>query len=148
MKATGLFIAITVIALLFAACNKNEVSPPKNINFNASYTGTFVYSNTDPAANYVPLKGNITIVFSGKGYTATSPLSMYAASAKGVFSTDYNLITFADSTVHPANFDWGIILNGIYSSTTKGDSLFLTKKASTSTYTYKLLKSPVTFSNN
>ena len=140
MRAPKLCIMITAMALLFAACNKNKVAPIKADIFSGTYTGKFIYGNTDPSANFVPLTGNPTVVFSGKGYTATSSLPPFASSAKGSFTNDDKQATFADSTIHPANFDWGLILNGTYTYTTKGDSLFLIKKASFSTYTYKLLK--------
>jgi hypothetical protein len=132
-----LLIALTFAASLFISCKKHTVAPGSI--FNGKYAGTFTYSNNDPTANYVPLTGWVGVIFNDKHYYSTSPLSMFAAGASGNFINDAKQITFADSTVHPANFDWGIILNGSYTYTTKGDSLFLTKKVSYNIYSYKLV---------
>jgi hypothetical protein len=129
---------LILTAVLFVGCKKDKVASATT-NLDGSYVGEFAYSASGATIYAPPISGRLTINMSVNKYTATSPIN-FPASAAGHFTINNNQIAYTDSTVHTANFDWGLILNGTYTYSTKGDSLFLTKKSSFSTYAYKLVK--------
>ena len=136
MKANILCALLGVI--LFASCKKTEVQT--ELLTNATYSGTFRSTNTNTAINSQDISGNVTLVLNGSAYTCTSPTTNLAASAKGSFAVSGQQYIFRDSLIHPANFDWQVILGGTYNATVKADSLFLTKVVNTGVYSYKLKK--------
>ncbi|QQL51155.1 hypothetical protein [Mucilaginibacter ginkgonis] len=136
MKKLYLFMLIAG----FVACKKEDVKVNASIT-DGTYTGTFLYSNRNPAVNYVPLTGNVTLIMKNRAYTCTSPSTSFGAAARGRFDIPGQQIVFTDSLVHTANFDGNIVLNGTYDAVVKDDSLFLTKTVNTyAVYSYKLKK--------
>ncbi|WCT10263.1 hypothetical protein [Mucilaginibacter jinjuensis] len=146
MKALKLYIPIVAI-LLSAGCKKEKTIPTVASNLDGSYYGDFAYSAIG-ATVYTPINGKVSINMRANKYTASSPVSTFGAGGGGHFSISNNQIAYTDTTVHTANFDWGIILNGTYTYTTRGDSLFLTKKTTSSSYTYKLAKTTIFYTAN
>ena len=129
---TPIFFILLSATLSFTACSKNEATPlPQKLD--GTYTGAF--TSTSVGATNATAK----VVITGKTYQATLNTA-FGVSSKGSYVTSNNQIAFTDSTVHTANFDWGLLLNGTYSSTTKGDSLILVKKGTGYNYTYRLKK--------
>ncbi|MBB6108433.1 hypothetical protein [Mucilaginibacter lappiensis] len=129
---TPIFFILLSATLSFTACTKDKATaPPQKLD--GTYTGAFTSSSTD-ATN-----ATAKVVISGKTYQATLNTA-FGVSSKGSYATGNNQIAFTDSTVHTANFDWGLLLNGTYTSTTKGDSLILVKKGAGFNYTYRLKK--------
>ena len=62
------------------------------------------------------------------------------AGGQGTYTTQYDNITFKDTTAHTADFDTNQVLNGTYNYSTKGDSLLIVKQINYVFYTYKLKK--------
>jgi hypothetical protein len=130
MKTPIYFILLSA-TLSFTACSKNEATPlPQKLD--GTYTGTFTCSG----AGSINTTAHVTI--SGKTYQGSLNTTFGVLSRGSYVVNNSNQITFTDSTVHTANFNWGLLLNGTYSSTTKGDSLILVKKGTD--YTYRLKK--------
>ena len=131
MKTPVLFILLSAV-LSFTACTKNKVTPlPQKLD--GTYTGAFTATGTDA------INTTAHVVIAGRTYQG-SLNTTFGVLSRGSYIVNNNQITFTDSTVHTANFNWGLLLNGTYSSTIKGDSLILVKKGSGFNYVYRLKK--------
>jgi len=129
MKSQSLIVRLFAL-LALAACNKDNATP---VQLDGAYTGTFTSSSVN-ATN-----GTIKVLISGKTYQATLNTFM-AIGSRGSYTVNNNQLTFQDSLVHTANFDWGLLLNGTYTQITKGDSLILEKRGDSYSYVYRLKK--------
>jgi len=131
-----LLIALTAIAL--GCKNNNNTNPTLPGN---TYTGHLVADEKNDDFKTGPITIPVSVTFNGNNYQSTLlAASPFAAGAKGSFKLTGNIISLADSTVHPANFDWNLILSGHYSYKLKGDSLTMIRMAGNNTYSYKLKK--------
>ncbi|WP_183562436.1 hypothetical protein [Mucilaginibacter sp. SP1R1] len=128
---TSVFFILLLTLLSFAACHKDKTITP--LKLEGIYNGTLISSS--PGESSV----NAKVTLSAKTYQA-SLTTPFGAGSKGSYIINNNQVTFTDSTVHTANFDWGLLLNGTYTPTTKGDSLILIKKGEGYNYTYHLKK--------
>jgi hypothetical protein len=124
-------------ALCLLSCSKQIL---KTTNIDGNYTGVLEVTSTDPAANTVPLQGKVSAVFKGNDYTCATNMTTAYASGAGKFFVKKDVMTFTDTLMHPANFDWNLILNGSYTYDIAGDNITLVKKLGTATYTYHLKK--------
>ncbi|MDN3550930.1 hypothetical protein [Mucilaginibacter aquaedulcis] len=129
MKAQPMLITL-LISLSLVACKKDKAKP---VGLSGTYSGK-LYS-TSPGVT----QANAQLVISNRNYTAAVDIP-FGGGSRGTYMVNGNEITFTDSLVHTANFDWGLLLNGKYTSTTKGDSLILVKTSNNYNYTYRLKK--------
>ena len=125
------------IILLLATSSCEEKSDHKTI-IEGTYSGTFTNWNNDPAANTVILNGQTTVTFSNNTYTSSGNDNKIPAGGSGTFKIEENFVNFVDRNVWTANFDWNLILNGSYTYSMKGDSLFLLKTLGYNHYRYEL----------
>ncbi len=125
------------IILLLATSSCDEKSDDKTI-LEGTYSGTFTNWNNDPAANTVILSGQTTVTFSNNTYTSSGNDNKIPAGGSGTFKIEKNFVNFVDRNVWTANFDWNLILNGSYTYSMKGDSLFLLKTFGYNHYQYEL----------
>jgi len=124
-------LIMTPLALLgLAACHKDNAEPVK---LSGTYTG--IFKSTSPNA----ASGTVKLVVTDKTYLAELKTFMRIES-RGTYIIDNNQITFKDSTAHTANFDWSLLLNGVYEQSAKNDSLILVKKGEGYSYMYRLKK--------
>ena len=101
---TPIFFILLSATLSFTACSKNEATPlPQKLD--GTYTGAF--TSTSVGATNATAK----VVITGKTYQATLKTA-FGVSSRGSYVTSNNQIAFTDSTLHTANFDWGLLLNG------------------------------------
>lgn len=130
---TPIFFLLLSATLSFTACTKDKASaPPKKLD--GTYTGAFTSSGPDA------IKTTANVVISGKTYQGSLNTTFGVLSKGSYVVNNDNQVTFTDSTIHTANFNWGLLLNGSYTSTIKGDSLILVKKGAGFSYTYRLKK--------
>jgi hypothetical protein len=94
------------MAVLLVACDKSEDTPPGMGEFSGTFVGTFSRTGMDTAA--------VTIEFGDNKFSGQSVQSKYPAICRGSFALHENTITFTDSCVWTADFDWTLILNGNY----------------------------------
>lgn len=98
---------IPVMLLLFlAACDKNDADPVDR-TLSGNYTGTFFRTGMDTTA--------VTISFSNNTFRGPQNGSTYPAICRGSFIMDDHQVSFSDSCVWKADFDWSLILDGNYS---------------------------------
>jgi hypothetical protein len=135
MKFKWLILIVIVTAL--SACSK-EIIVTRNVD--GTYQGVFEIKNTDPAASSTPVTAPVRVTLAGINYTSISYVNYVSAGATGKFFIKKDVITFTDTLMHTANFDWGLLLNGSYAYKIDGDSIVLTKKTGYNIYTYRLKK--------
>lgn len=70
---------------------------------------------------------NVTLTFSGSQFTGQSDSPRYPAIGTGNFEAKADSVSFTNTSVWTADFDWSLILNGKYKVIVKGDSLELRK---------------------
>ncbi len=125
-------------AIVLFGCNKNNSTGPTLPA--TKYSGRFIADEKSDPFSTGPITNAITVTFNGSRYSSAAEGSPFAADARGSFKISGNTIQLVDSLAHPANFDFGLVLSGTYSYTTKSDSLVMIKTAGQNTYTYKLKK--------
>jgi hypothetical protein len=133
LKAGYLIAAVVIMG----SCSKAFLQPH---TVEGTYTGQFELRNTDASVNPQPDNGPVTVNFTGKDYKSTANSNYIPAGGAGTYSISKDSIHFQDDSMHTANFDWNLLLNGSYAYTAKGDSILLSKKVGTQEYLYKLKK--------
>lgn len=123
-------LLFTIAAFTFSSCAKKD---SKISVLNGAYPGTFYYHSPSAA-----ISGQVTVTFSENKYASASNSNRIPAAGNGSYQILNQQIQFTDTNVRTADFDWGLILNGNYTSQIKSDSLILTKITPTSFYQYRL----------
>ena len=111
MKRLSVLLLIASAALLSCKKDKNDTI------LSGTYKGTF--QRTGPG-----LPGQlseVTITFEGNRFSGQGVLPTYPGICNGDFTQDGIKITFENSCVWTANFDWTFILDGEYEITWAGD---------------------------
>jgi hypothetical protein len=134
-KVLSLFVLTA--SLFFLSCSKEIL---QSTNIDGSYYGVFEWTNTNPAVDFVPLKGDVSVTFDGLNYSSTGNGNYVPASSGGKFFIKKDVMTFTDTMMHTANFDWNMLLNGSYTYTISGDNITLTKIVGYNKYVYRLKK--------
>lgn len=131
------FMMLIVFVMALSGCSK-EIIVSRNVD--GVYQGTFEVTNTNPVVDFKPINTDVRVNFNGINYASAVYVNNVSAGATGKFFIKRDVITFTDTLMHTANFDWSLLLNGSYTYTIKGDSIILIKKIGSSTYTYRLKK--------
>ncbi|MCQ0110931.1 hypothetical protein [Zhouia amylolytica] len=97
-----------------------------------TYQGTFTV--TDPEGQ--TFTKDVTVIFSGNQYSSS-------LRGSGSYIQKSKTMIFSDKNIWTAEFDWGLILNGVYAYEFGKNSLQLTKGNGEQfpTYQYDLVKS-------
>lgn len=112
-----LLILLALISIV--ACDKPRDAKPFP---NGTYTGTFMRYN-QPGSQ----EAEVTLKFLYPEFEGRSNLDRYPAMGKGKYAMKDNALQFANETVWTADFDWTLILDGMYIDQAAGDSLVFTK---------------------
>jgi hypothetical protein len=131
------FIILAIAIVGMGSCSKEILQTTR---IDGTYTGVFEISNTDSPATARPLQGLVNVNFNGIDYTCASNSSYAYAGGSGKFFIKKDVMTFTDMLMHPASFDWDMVLNGSYAYSIEGDKITLVKKQATKTVTYRLKK--------
>ncbi|SEO49551.1 hypothetical protein SAMN05428947_102569 [Mucilaginibacter sp. OK283] len=120
---------------MIAACKDDKVIPQQ---LQGTYKGSFRSVNTASMTDRAGLlNGSAEIVISGNNYQGGCAA---VQQSKGGYVVAGNEITFTDSLMHTADFNWSLLLNGTFKQSNKGDSLVWTKTLGTYNYIYTLKK--------
>lgn len=87
--------------------------------------------------------GKTMVEFSQSSYTCTGNKKRFPAGGSGTYSINETetTITFTDENMWTADFDWNLILNGVYDYTSNGKILTLTaRRDGGGYYEYRLTK--------
>lgn len=128
-------MVVSIICL--SSCSKEIL---RTTHIDGTYSGVFEMSNTDSAANAAPKKGHVSVNFTGIDYTCSTNMNYAYAGGAGKFFVKKDVMTFTDTLMHPASFDWNMVLNGSYTYRIEGDSITLVKKTGNITVTFRLEK--------
>lgn len=117
-----IFIPLSLALIAFFSCSK-EKEETNNAPIKGKYSGTFKRYNQAE-----DITANVSLVFLNNGWTGTSNLVHYPALAKGTWSMhDQEVLNFENTSTWTADFDWTLILDGIYILHKNDDSLVFTK---------------------
>jgi len=130
-------LVVLTASLFFLSCSKEIL---QSTNMDGSYQGVFEWTNTNPAADFMPVKGDVTVTFDGLNYSSTGNSNYVPASSGGKYFIKKDVMTFTDTMMHTANFDWNMLLNGSYTYNIKDDNVTLTRIVGYNKYTYRLKK--------
>lgn len=131
MKSKVLIATFFTIATLFSGCNKEDL----NIK-DGTFKGTFTVTYSSGTQS-----GQTTLELKNGRYTCAGNSNRIPAGGSGVFSIDNNKITFDEEHVWTADFDWNLILDGIYDYSFDGKKLIISaNKNSVGNYKYDLEK--------
>lgn len=98
---------LIILSILFVGCSTNNSSTEI---FDGTYIGSFSrISDTgqNPSAK-------VSITFNNGTFEGTSTINEYPAICNGTYEISDSDITFSNSCVFTADFDWTYILNGTY----------------------------------
>ena len=113
-----LFLVIVCVGLF--SCKKDKHDSHDFLN--GTYKGTF--KRYHQAGSQEAL---VTLEFNYPNWTGSSNMDKYPALNKGRYSYDDYVLSFTNTAVWTADFDWTLILNGVYLEHLEGDSLRITK---------------------
>ena len=92
---------------MLVSCDKNsDTDNPVDKNLIGSYMGTFHRTGMDTVG--------LILSFSENNFEGSSTRPKYPAICRGSFQLNTTTVTFTDSCVWTADFDWTLILNGNY----------------------------------
>ncbi|MBL7845866.1 MAG: hypothetical protein JNL40_00250 [Cyclobacteriaceae bacterium] len=129
MKTKLLLATIFTTATLLSGCNKDDL----NIK-DGTYKGTFTVTYSSGTQT-----GLTTLELKNGRYTCSGNSNRIPAGGSGTFSSDNTKMNFNDENVWTADFDWNLILDGMYDCSFDGKRLILTaSKNGAGTYKYDL----------
>ncbi|RZK34489.1 MAG: hypothetical protein EOO90_30710 [Pedobacter sp.] len=118
-----------VLSLALGACKKQTSSSTIP---NGDYSGVLeVYSNTYKMPTTYP----VAISFENKKYKVTTEPGKQRGGGSGTYSIKGEIGNFQDENIWTADFDWNLILSGIYEVQLKDESLILIKQLNTNSET-------------
>ncbi|UKT62347.1 hypothetical protein [Pedobacter mucosus] len=118
---TSIYLFLFTIAFLLSCKKSNSTIDIKDGN----YSGILkVTTNIKPAATTYP----IFISFNQGKFLINPDLTRKPVGGSGTYSTDNSIVSFIDTNVYTADFDWNLILTGEYDIDSSGDDLTLTKR--------------------
>ncbi len=107
---------IGCLALSIMACNKDSNAADPDELTPGVYSGVFSRTGMDTAQVKLYVQGN---VFRGE-----TSIPNYPAICAGTYTLDRSTLTFSDTCMRTANFDWTLILDGSWNYTL-GDDEFI-----------------------
>lgn len=119
-------------AVLLSGCEKTTV--PATIA-DGTYTGTF-QRQVAGGGQVAP----VSLTFSGGTWTGQSQITKYPALCSGTYSISGNTVSFKNTCIWTAEFDWSLILSQDYNLTTTGNQLEMSRSQGGYRDVYKLTK--------
>jgi hypothetical protein len=117
-----IIIPLSFMLIAIFSCSK-EKDKANNAPLNGRYSGTFKRYNQAE-----DITANVSLFFLNNGWTGNSNLDHYPALSKGTWSiNEQEAVIFDNTSTWTADFDWTLILDGIYILHRNDDSLVFTK---------------------
>lgn len=114
MKKIFLFLVLSL--LLVTACNKAKENPSSSIEGN--YIGNFERNGN---------VSNVQLTLANQKFSGESETARFPAICEGNYSVVNGTITFENTCVWTADFDWSLILSGTWSFNLEENVLTMTK---------------------
>lgn len=135
MKKLVILLVVAVFGAASSACTETEKQ--SNLLTDGIYSGTFTVEY-DSGQSY---SNPVSITISGGNYSCSNGENHIPAGGQGTFSISGSKITFQDTLLWTADFDWNLILNGEYTIAFDGDEIEISAlKNGLGLYQYKLRK--------
>ena len=115
-----LYFLFAGIITVFSGCKKQTDTKIPD----GTYYGTFqrsLISGDEQIAN-------VLISFNEGKWSGQSDIPNYPALCRGTYRIENNKLIFENECAWTADFDWSLILSGMYEYNLSGDSLFISKK--------------------
>jgi hypothetical protein len=128
---------IIIAAIFLSSCSKEIL---RTTHIDGAYSGVLEIVNADSSAKAPAVKGRVIVNLDGINYTCSTNMNYAYAGGSGKFFVKKDVMTFTDILVHPASFDWNLVLNGSYTYRIVGTHITLVKKVGNKTFTYRLNK--------
>lgn len=128
-----MILACMAMTLMLVACDKNDSPDPGTGELSGTFMGTFSRTGMDTSG--------VTLEFNENSFQGQTIQPRYPAICRGSFVLHESTITFTDSCVWTADFDWTLILNGNYNiSFTADETIRIWRTNGTVTDEYLLRK--------
>ncbi|MGB3584932.1 MAG: hypothetical protein WBA23_00260 [Tunicatimonas sp.] len=122
MKYTVIIASLALLAL--SSCEDDESGEPFLLE-EGTYTGSF--SRSSPNTRW--LGANVTLTFENGRFSGSSDQEKYPAICEGTYQVvGSNEITFENSCVWTAEFDWTFILGGEFRISEQDQKLVITRE--------------------
>ncbi|WP_137404574.1 hypothetical protein [Echinicola rosea] len=115
MRSRIIIFAIISIGALLWGCQVDGIEVKDGI-----YKGTFTVTYSSGTQT-----GRTTLELKDGRFSCSGNSDRIPAGGSGTFSADNNKITFNDENPWTADFDWGLILSGVYDYTFDGKKLLI-----------------------
>lgn len=126
---------LAVMCLLLVSCEGGVMGDV--VLTEGNYVGVFLRS--DPVAKYQP--ANVSVAIQGDRFEGSSSIRNYPAICEGTFRTDGASVDFKNDCLFTADFDWTLILSGIYRVSQERNTITLVKSYGGGRYdTYTLTR--------
>ncbi|MEK6153975.1 hypothetical protein WIW50_11970 [Flavobacteriaceae bacterium 3-367] len=133
MKSKFFPVLLIGLLLLTLGCNSDDGTNPNNIN--GTYDGIFTVQYKNGEAHSNP----VTVNFASGKFSSSSGPGRFPAGGSGTFTVQKSVVLFSDENFWTAEFDWGLILNGTYDYSIRGDELVLSRDSNdVGLYRYEL----------
>lgn len=126
MKAAVLFLCL----ILLTGCKKDENPVEDNNNISHVFEAGTYNGKFSITSNGIEESGNVTFIFTDSTYSCVPKTPLLPPLGSGIYEKTDKTIRLRDTAVHPANFDWSLILNGFFDYTFNGTSLKMTQNDS------------------
>ncbi len=131
MRKIYLTLTIFSVAIFLSSCDKDD----RDIK-EGTYKGTFTVTYSSGTQT-----GQTTLELKNGKYTCSGNSNRIPAGGSGTYSFDKGKITFNDENFWTADFDWNLILSGVYHYTFDGKKLKISAdKNNVGNYYYDLEK--------
>ena len=117
---------------LLGGCSDHDISTVESVQ--GEYEGIFY--RTTPSGEQS--RSKIHLTFTGDYFEGNSETVKYPAICGGDFNLDGKTITFKNTCVWTAEFDWTLILDGSFAIQREGERITMVKSAGTIVDTYVL----------
>ncbi|MEO0333585.1 MAG: hypothetical protein AAF223_18195 [Bacteroidota bacterium] len=119
-------ISVIIILASFAlACQEDDEGNPSFLLEEGTYTGVFYRSS--PNARWA--SANVTLTLENGRFSGSSDRDKYPAICEGTYQLiGIDQVTFENSCVWTADFDWSFILDGEYQITDRDDKIVICRE--------------------
>jgi hypothetical protein len=88
-----------------------EIEPPAHPTLQGAWKGTFVIGPTNPQVGAPAEAGQVTFTIQGSTFHVVAERALVPPSADGLLAVG-DVIALRDLSVHTADYDWGLNING------------------------------------
>lgn len=131
MKAKYLLLAVLFLPFLMGCSKQNSDNVPTDGKFKGTFTVN--YQNARKS-------GETTLVLDNGRYSCSGNPDRIPAGGSGTYSIDNGKITFVEENFWTADFDWNLILEGLYDYQFDGRNLIIYAENDVGHYEYRLVK--------